>query len=155
MKGGAEVAGRLVGRILSRFGVAEFQGYPVIFSPIYPNVGAVPVGVLGTGVPSFLLCHSFVWRKHLKGKRWATSILLHELGHLKDFEAHPWQVLPLATCRLIAPYSRTARIAQGLVLLFLETKANLYAGRAGAHPGILGLSYLTYVYALRKALIRR
>lgn len=146
--------GTICGKILARFGVGTFQGYPVLFSPIYPNVGAVPVGPLCLGIESFLLCNSFVWRQHLKGRRWATSVLLHEVAHLKDFAEHPWQLVPLILGRVGARHSHPARVLLFLFYLYLEGKANLRALEDGASPSVLALSYLTYLRAFRKSLTR-
>ncbi len=150
----ARRVGAICGKILARFGVEKFQGYPVIFAPLYPNVGAVPIGPLGIGIDSFLLCNTFVWRHHLKGRRWATSILLHEVAHLKDFAEHPWQFVPLIACRIGAPHFPPLRVCLYLYYLYLEGKANLRALDEGASPFVLALSYLTYLRAFRKSLIR-
>jgi len=136
--------GTICGKTLARFGIGTFQGYRVLFAPVYPNVGAVPLGPLGLGVESFLVCNSFVWRQHLKGRRWATSILMHEVGHLKDFAAHPWQLAPLILLRIGAPRAPSVRVLLNLLYLYLEGKANLRALEQGASPIILAVSYLSY-----------
>src|SRR3990170_6996632 len=146
--------GTICGKTLARFGIGTFQGYRVLFAPVYPNVGAVPLGPLGLGVESFLVCNTFVWRQHLKGRRWATSILLHEVGHLKDFAEHPWQLLPLVLGRLTAPHLRSVRVLLSLYYLYLEGKANLRALDEGASPTVLAVSYLSYLRGLRRALPR-
>lgn len=147
--------GRICGKVLARFGMDRFQGYPVIFAPLYPNVGAVPTGPLGLGIESFLLCNTFVWRNHVRGRRWATSILLHEVAHLKDFADNPWQLVPLVVCRIGAPHFHPLRVCLYLYYLYLEGKANLRAMDDGASPFILALSYLTYLRAFRRSLPRR
>jgi hypothetical protein len=144
--------GALAGKCFAKFGIGKFQGYEVIYSPIYPNVGAVPCRPLGIGIDSFLLCNSFIWRQHLKGQMWATSILQHEVAHLKDFEQNAWQLLPLVTLRIAGPHFRSIRILEHLFYLYLEGKANLRALKAGASPPILALSYLSYLRAFRRAL---
>ena len=146
--------GTICGKTLARFGIGTFQGYRVLFAPVYPNVGAVPLGPLGLGVESFLVCNSFVWRQHLKGRRWATSILMHEVGHLKDFAAHPWQLVPLILFRIGAPHAPSVRVLLNLLYLYLEGKANLRALEQGASPVILAVSYLSYLRALRRSLTR-
>ncbi|MFQ5882796.1 MAG: hypothetical protein ACE5I9_10070 [Candidatus Methylomirabilales bacterium] len=151
----ARRVGEIGGKVLARFGVGKFRGYQVIYAPIYPNVGAVPARPLGLGIDSFLLCNTFVWGQHLKGRRWATSILLHEVAHLQDFEEHPWQLIPLISCRIAAPHFHAARILQNLLNLYLEGKANLRALDAGASPFILALSYFTYLRAFRRSLRAR
>jgi hypothetical protein len=147
--------GALSGKFLAKFGMGEFQGYEVIYSPIYPNVGAVPCRPLGIGIDSFLLCNSFIWRQHLKGRKWATSILQHEVAHLKDFEENSWQLLPLVTLRVTSPHFRFIRILEHLFYLYLEGKANLRAREAGASLPILALSYWTYLRAFRRVLRSR
>ncbi len=151
----AKRVGKVCGAALARFGNGTFRGYPVIYAPIYPNVGAVPTGSLGLGIKSFLLCNTFVWRQHLKGRRWATSILLHEVAHLKDFAEHPWQLVPLILCRIGARHCSPVRVLLYLFYLYLEGKANLRALDEGASPFILALSYLTYLRAFRRSLPRR
>ena len=146
--------GRICGKVLARFGMGTFRGYRVLYAPIYPIVGAVPTGPLGLGIKSFLLCNTFVWRYHLKGRRWATSVLLHEVAHLNDFAEHPWQLPPLVLCRIGAPHVPSVRVFLYLFYLYLEGKANLRALEDGASPFILALSYLTYLRAFRKALPR-
>ena len=150
----ARRVGRACGRVAGQFGTGTFRGYPILFAPIYPNVGAVPVGALDVGVESFLVCNTFVWRQHLKGRRWATSILLHEVGHLKDFAENPWQLLPLVLGRLTAPHLRSVRVLLSLYYLYLEGKANLRALDEGASPTVLAVSYLSYLRGLRRALPR-
>lgn len=151
----ARRVGTICGKMLARFGIGTFQGYPVLFAPVYPNVGAVPLGPLGLGIESFLICNSFVWRQHLKGRRWATSILMHEVGHLEDFAAHPWQLGPLILLRVGAPHVPSVRLLLYVFYLYLEGKANLRALQDGASPLILALSYSSYLRALRRSLIRR
>ena len=148
----ARRVGEACGLAAARFGVGTFRGHPVFYAPIYPNVGAVPSGPLGIGIKSFLLCNTFVWRQHLKGRRWATSILLHETAHLKDFEENPWQLVPLVLCRMGARHFHQIRVLQYLFLLYLEGKANFGALEEGASPFVLALSYLTYLRAFRKSL---
>jgi hypothetical protein len=150
----ARRVGRICGRVAARFGVGAFQGYLVLFTPVYPNVGAVPIGPLGLGIESFLICNTFIWRQHLQGRRWATSVLLHEVAHLKDFEEHPWQLLPLVLGRIGARHFHPMRVLLYLYYLYLEGKANLRALEEGASPSVLALSYLTYLRAFRKSLTR-
>jgi len=151
----ARRVGTLTGKLLAKFGIGEFQGYEVVYSPIYPNVGAVPCRALGIGIDSFLLCNSFIWRRHLKGRRWATSILQHEVAHLRDFDENPWQLVPLVTCRIAGPHFRAIRILEHLFYLYLEGKANLRAIEAGASLPVLALSYWTYLRAFRRVLRSR
>ncbi len=148
----ARKVGRICGKVLARFGIGRFRGYPLLYAPIYPNVGAVPAGILGMGIDSFLLCNTFVWRHHLKGRQWATSVLLHEVGHLQDFAEHPWQLLPLVLCRIGALHVPHVRVLLYTYYLYLEGKANLRALEEGASPFILTVSYLTYLRAFRKSL---
>lgn len=147
----ARRVGRIAGKVLARFGIGTFRGYTLLYAPVYPNVGAVPAGLLGIGIESFLLCNTFVWRQHLKGRRWATSVLLHEVAHLKDFADHPWQLLPLVLGRIAAPRYPHARVLLYGYYLYLEAKANVRALEDGASPAILALSYLTYLRAFRKS----
>ncbi|MFQ5846041.1 MAG: hypothetical protein ACE5IQ_00030 [Candidatus Methylomirabilales bacterium] len=151
----ARRVGGICGKVLARFGRGTFRGYPVLYAPIYPNVGAVPTGPLGLGIESFLLCNTFVWRQHVRGRRWATSILLHEVAHLQDFAAHPWQLLPLVLGRIGASQVPRARVLLYLFYLYLEGKANLRALEDGASPLVLAVSYLTYLRAFRRSLPRR
>lgn len=147
----ARKVGRVAGKVLARFGIGSFRGYRLVYAPVYPNVGAVPAGLLGVGVESFLLCNTFVWRQHLKGRAWATSILLHEVAHLKDFAENPWQLLPLVLGRIGASYSPHARVLLYAYYLYLEAKANVRALEDGASPLILAASYMTYLRAFRKS----
>ncbi len=147
----ARQVGKIVGKVLARFGVGTFRGYPLLFAPVYPNVGAVPAGILGIGINSFLLCNTFVWRQHVKGRTWATSVLLHEVAHLQDFAEHPWQLLPLVVGRIGARRSPHVRVLLYAYYLYLEAKANVRALEDGASPFILAVSYLTYLRAFRKS----
>jgi hypothetical protein len=150
----ARRVGRFCGKAAAQFGVGSFRGYPVLFAPVYPNVGAVPIGSLEIGIGSFLVCNTFVWGQHIKGRRWATSVLLHEVAHLEDFARHPWQLVPLVVGRIGAPYARSVRILLSLYYLYLEGKANLRALEEGASPAVLAVSYLSYLRSLRKSLRR-
>lgn len=150
----ARRVGRICGKFLARFGVGTFRGYRLLYAPLYPNVGAVPIGSLGFGIESFLLCNTFVWRQHLKGRRWATSVLLHEVAHIKDFADHPWQLLPLVLGRIGARHMPRVRIVLYLYYLYLEGKANLRALEDGASPAVLVLSYLTYLRAFHRSFMR-
>jgi hypothetical protein len=148
----ARQAGRIAGKVLARFGMGTFRGYRLLYAPVYPNVGAVPAGLFGVGIESFLLCNTFVWRQHLKGRLWATSVLHHEVAHLKDFAEHPWQLLPLVLGRIGAVHFPEVRVLLYAFYLYLEGKANLRALEDGASPFILTMSYLTYLRAFRKSL---
>jgi hypothetical protein len=147
----ARQVGRIAGKLMARFGIGTFRGYRLVYAPVYPNVGAVPAGPLGVGIESFLLSNTFVWRQHLKGRLWATSVLLHEVAHLKDFAEHPWQLLPLVLGRIGAPHFPHVRVLLYAYYLYLEAKANVRALEEGASPFILAVSYLTYVRAFRKS----
>ncbi|MFQ5960048.1 MAG: hypothetical protein ACE5MG_01540 [Candidatus Methylomirabilales bacterium] len=148
----ARQVGKVAGKVLARFGIGTFRGYRLVYAPVYPNVGAVPAGLLGIGIESFLLSNTFVWRQHLKGRPWATSVLLHEVAHLKDFAEHPWQLLPLVLCRIGAPHFPHVRVLLYAYYLYLEAKANVRALEEGASPLILAASYMTYLRAFRKSL---
>lgn len=148
----ARRVGKIAGKVLARFGIGSFRGYPLLFVPVYPNVGAVPAGLLGIGIDSFLLCNTFVWRQHLKGRRWATSVLQHEVAHLKDFAEHPWQLLPLVLGRVGARHFPHVRVLLYAFYLYVEAKANVRALDDGASPLILAFSYFTYVRAFRKSI---
>lgn len=150
----ARRVGRICGKVLARFGTGTFRGYRLLYAPLYPNVGAVPIGSLGLGVNSFLLCNTLVWRQHLKGRRWATSVLLHEVAHIEDFAEHPWQLVPLVLGRIGAPHMPAVRVVLYVYYLYLEGKANLRALEHGASPVVLAVSYLTYLRAFRRSLRR-
>lgn len=150
----ARRVGRICGKLLARFGVGTFRGYRLLYAPLYPNVGAVPIGSLGLGIESFLVCNTFVWRHHVKGRRWATSVLLHEVAHLEDFAEHPWQLLPLVVGRIGAAHVPSVRVLLYLFYLYLEGKANIRALEEGASPAVLALSYLTYLRAFHRSFMR-